>query len=157
MQTLELCFDPRCKHLKIHRHLAADLPPINMVPEAIQQVLVILIANALDAMEATPNPTLSIRTSAPGNPPKFAVIEITDNGTGITTTQCPASSTPSSPPNPSAKDGLRSFNQLYPHPKQAWHHFLQVSPRPGHHVHHPFAPHRPFPRTGSPRNPRWKL
>jgi signal transduction histidine kinase len=54
-----------------------------MVPEAIQQVLVILIVNALDAMESQANPALTIRTSATQNLPRYAVIQITDNGTGI--------------------------------------------------------------------------
>ncbi len=74
-------FDPRCKNLKLSRHLAADLPPVKMVPEAIQQVLVILVVNAIDAMEGKPDPKLSVRTSQVG---RFAVIDISDNGCGIT-------------------------------------------------------------------------
>src|SRR5262249_52893755 len=76
-------FDPRCKRVKIIRKLAADLLPVKMVPEAIQQVLINLISNALDAMEDASNPILTVRTSRSDTPPKFAVIDITDNGTGI--------------------------------------------------------------------------
>jgi signal transduction histidine kinase len=73
--------DPRCKAVKIRRELAADLPPIRMLPDAMQQVLINLIFNAMDAMEGKPEPTLTIRTRAAG---KSAVIEVIDNGHGIT-------------------------------------------------------------------------
>jgi signal transduction histidine kinase len=73
-------FDPRGKGVKINRKLAADLPPVKMVPEAIQQVLINLISNAFDAMEGAADPNLTVRTSRKG---KYAVIDITDTGTGI--------------------------------------------------------------------------
>jgi len=77
-----LQFDPRYKkNVRVEKQLAADLPPVRIVPEAIQQVLINLVMNAIDAMEATPEPVLKIRTFRSG---KFDVIEITDNGHGMT-------------------------------------------------------------------------
>jgi signal transduction histidine kinase len=52
-----------------------------MLPQAIQQVLVNLLRNALDATERTQEPTLNIRTARQDG---WVTIEIADNGPGIT-------------------------------------------------------------------------
>jgi len=50
------------------------------MPQALQQVLVNLLVNALDAMAACESPALLVRTERKDN---WALIDITDNGHGI--------------------------------------------------------------------------
>jgi len=77
-----LAFDPRLKAIRLQQSFADDTGVIPMLPDAIQQVLVNLLRNALDATERTPEPTLSIRTAR--NDDGWITIEIADNGPGIT-------------------------------------------------------------------------
>jgi signal transduction histidine kinase len=76
-----LAFDPRMKRIRLEQTLADDAGAISMLPQSIQQVLVNLIRNALDATESVPHPTLRIRTARDES---AVVIEVADNGTGIT-------------------------------------------------------------------------
>jgi signal transduction histidine kinase len=73
-------FDPRCKRVQIDLSLAPGIPPARMLPEAIQQVFINLVVNALDAMENTENPRLSVRTWLDGD---TCLVEVVDNGPGI--------------------------------------------------------------------------
>jgi two-component system NtrC family sensor kinase len=73
-------FDPRYRGVRVERQLAADLPPVHMMTDAIQQVMLNLFINALDAIEGAKDPTLTIRTESDG---RFCAITIADNGTGI--------------------------------------------------------------------------
>jgi signal transduction histidine kinase len=73
-------FDPRCKRVQIDLSLARDLPPARILPEAIQQVLINLVVNALDAMENVDKPRLIVSTSLDGS---CCVVEVIDNGPGI--------------------------------------------------------------------------
>ncbi len=75
-----LGFDQRLHKVDIQREYDADLGTLHLWPQALQQVLVNLFSNALDAMEPTEQPVLSIRTSRRDD---RCVIEVTDNGTGI--------------------------------------------------------------------------
>jgi signal transduction histidine kinase len=73
-------FDPRYKGVTVQRDFAADLPQISMMTEAIQQVLLNLLINALDAMEGVEEPILTVRTEYDSS---FCSVTIADNGTGI--------------------------------------------------------------------------
>ena len=73
-------FDPRGKGARIERDLAADSPTVHAVPEALQQVVINLAINALDALEGVEGGTLTIRTASAGG---SARIEVIDNGHGI--------------------------------------------------------------------------
>ncbi len=75
-------FDHRIRGVAIERDLDPNVGAQRLIPHAIQQVVVNLILNALDAMEGTAKPTLHIRT---GRNPQGdgCFIEITDNGSGI--------------------------------------------------------------------------
>jgi len=53
---------------------------VSMSPQALQQVLVNLVINALDAMAATERPVLTLRTQRRDG---WCVVEVTDNGHGI--------------------------------------------------------------------------
>lgn len=73
-------FDPRAKPVCIDRQLAADLPPVRMIGQAVQQVVVNLVINALDAVADAPEPCLKIRTHRAG---PWCCIDVVDNGHGI--------------------------------------------------------------------------
>ncbi len=73
-------FDKRLLDVKVERKFSPDTGRISLLPQALQQVLVNLIINALDAMAQTPNPVLKVRTERREG---WCVIEVSDNGTGI--------------------------------------------------------------------------
>ena len=75
-----LSFDKRLAKVKVTTELAPDVGQFTFIPQAIQQVLVNLLVNALDAMAGTENPSLLVRTERKDN---WALIDITDNGHGI--------------------------------------------------------------------------
>lgn len=75
-----LRFDKRMKRTTIVRELAPDLGSIRMLPHALQQVLVNLIANALDATESAAAPSVTVRTFRRDGQ---VIIEVADNGPGI--------------------------------------------------------------------------
>jgi signal transduction histidine kinase len=80
-QALEMVrFDKRLGHVRIVRDYAPDAGSIPMLPQALQQVLINLIINALDAMSSSATPTLRIRTARRGS---WRVVEVSDNGHGI--------------------------------------------------------------------------
>ena len=75
-----LRFDPRLKRVQIVRDYQRDLSPVHVLSEALEQVIVNLVINALDAMEQTPQPRLALRTRRNAD---SCDIEIQDNGHGI--------------------------------------------------------------------------
>jgi PAS domain S-box-containing protein len=67
-------------HVRSETHLAADLSPVLADGKQIQQVLVNLFTNALQAMQPSGGGTLTVR----GQPrPGLVVLEVQDTGTGI--------------------------------------------------------------------------
>lgn len=80
-QAVEMLrFDPRMKQAHVERQFSPDAGALRLVAQAVQQVLVNLIINALDAMEKTPEPRLTIRTSRRDG---WCEVEVADNGPGI--------------------------------------------------------------------------
>jgi signal transduction histidine kinase len=75
-----LSFDPRMKRVRREESFGADAGAVTVLPQALQQVVVNLVRNALDAMEETPHPVLRVRTAREGD---HVVIEVADNGPGI--------------------------------------------------------------------------
>lgn len=78
-----LSFDGRLKRIGVKESFDQDAGAVNMLPQALQQVLVNLIRNALDAMEDKPNAMLHLRTAREDG--RWVTIEIIDNGPGIAT------------------------------------------------------------------------
>jgi C4-dicarboxylate-specific signal transduction histidine kinase len=72
--------DGRAKKLSVDTHLANEVGLAEIRPQAMQQVLVNLMLNALDAMADSPTPRLIVRTSRRED---SYLIEITDSGIGI--------------------------------------------------------------------------
>ena len=80
-QAMEMVrFDPRWAKVHCERVLGADVGTVRVMSQAVQQVLVNLIINALDAMETTPSPRLVIRTTRREG---WCELEVEDNGPGI--------------------------------------------------------------------------
>jgi two-component system sensor kinase FixL len=73
-------FDRRMRDVKVVRDLSQQEGTIYLMPQAIQQVLVNLIFNALDALADVPEPRLAITTRRQDN---WWVVDVKDNGTGI--------------------------------------------------------------------------
>ncbi len=68
---------------EIETSLAEDLPLIEVDPIQIQQVLVNLVSNAIDAMRQTPPDRRKVEISTAGNGENEARLSVRDHGTGI--------------------------------------------------------------------------
>jgi len=73
-------FDSRVKRISIDKHLDPNAGSLSLLPQALQQVLVNLIINAMDAMADVEAPKLTLRTERRDG---WCVIEVADNGHGI--------------------------------------------------------------------------
>lgn len=67
--------------VKLIKETPPDLPEINSDPEALRQVFLNVISNAVDAVEGTENATIWIKTMLKSN--NRVEVAIEDNGTGI--------------------------------------------------------------------------
>jgi len=72
--------DPRWRNVELEKKLSPDAGSLSLAPQVLNQVLVNLSINSLDAMEGMPHAKLTITTSRRD---EWCVIEITDNGHGI--------------------------------------------------------------------------
>jgi PAS domain S-box-containing protein len=70
---------------EVETSLAADLPLIEGDPVQIQQVLVNLVSNALDAMRQTPPDRRKVEISTAGDGDNAVHLSVRDHGTGIRT------------------------------------------------------------------------
>lgn len=75
-----LRFDRRIKPVTLSVELADDAGEIPLLVQPLQQVLVNLIINALDALQDIASPRLTVRTARQGG---WVSIEVRDNGPGI--------------------------------------------------------------------------
>jgi C4-dicarboxylate-specific signal transduction histidine kinase len=73
-------FDKRVKHVQLIRHFSPDAGSVAVVRQALEQVLVNLIINALDAVADVPEPKVIVRTDRRDG---TCYIEVCDNGRGI--------------------------------------------------------------------------
>jgi C4-dicarboxylate-specific signal transduction histidine kinase len=73
-------YDKRVARVKIQTELATDAGAIEVLPQAMEQVLVNLIVNALDAVSGVAEPKVIVRTARRDG---ACSIEVTDNGHGI--------------------------------------------------------------------------
>jgi signal transduction histidine kinase len=70
---------------EIETALAKDLPPVEVDPVQIQQVLVNLVSNAFDAMQQMPPDRRKVEISTAGNGENEVRLSVRDHGTGIRT------------------------------------------------------------------------
>ncbi|MHC4081645.1 MAG: sensor histidine kinase, partial [Planctomycetota bacterium] len=73
-------FDQRTRQVKLERRLDPDACRVEIMPHAIQQVIINLVLNALDAVADVPEPRITVATRPRDS---VCVIEVTDNGRGI--------------------------------------------------------------------------
>jgi C4-dicarboxylate-specific signal transduction histidine kinase len=73
-------FDRRMKTLTVVRQFGDDVADALVMPQALQQVLINLMINALDAMASVTEPKLLVRTRRNG---RWYLIDVVDNGAGI--------------------------------------------------------------------------
>jgi C4-dicarboxylate-specific signal transduction histidine kinase len=63
--------------------IAPDVPPLAVLPHALEQILINLIANALDAVASVPAPLIQVRAQIVTADPRFVAIDVADNGSGV--------------------------------------------------------------------------
>jgi two-component system NtrC family sensor kinase len=80
-QSIEMVrIDSRAKRFGIQADLAPNVGAVLIRPQALQQVLVNLLLNSLDALADVRQPSLVVKTSRSD---RWYVIEVIDNGIGI--------------------------------------------------------------------------
>ncbi|HVY38896.1 MAG TPA: ATP-binding protein [Polyangia bacterium] len=67
----------------LRTRIAPDIPPVAATPASIEQILINLLANALDAVKGSTHPLVQLRALVLAENPRFAVIEVADNGPGV--------------------------------------------------------------------------
>ena len=75
-----VAFDSRVRDVRIERHLAPEADAVQVESHSVEQVVINLVLNALDAMEGATEPRLAVRTGCDG---EWCFIEVSDNGHGI--------------------------------------------------------------------------
>ena len=81
--TSLLDFRLRKARVTLRTQIAPDVPPVAAAPHALEQILINLLANALDAVSGAPAPIVQVRARVMAENPRFASIEVADNGLGI--------------------------------------------------------------------------
>jgi len=73
-------FDQRIRPVEIERRFSPQANDVQVESHAMEQVVINLVLNALDAMEGSREPRLILRTARDGD---GGLIEVSDNGRGI--------------------------------------------------------------------------
>ncbi|MGA2496791.1 MAG: ATP-binding protein [Tepidisphaeraceae bacterium] len=73
-------FDPRFDRIELKTDMPPGLPRVRLMPEAMQQVVLNLLINALDAVENSEHPRIELRTRTLDGK---VLLDISDNGHGI--------------------------------------------------------------------------
>jgi C4-dicarboxylate-specific signal transduction histidine kinase len=71
------------KGTTMRTHVAPDLPPLAVSPHGLEQILINLMANALDAVAGIPSPLIQVRAQRVAHDPRLAEVEVADNGSGV--------------------------------------------------------------------------
>lgn len=72
--------DARCRDINFKIELDSDLPKVKCVPDHINQVMVNLLLNAVDAVEQSKDKMINIKTTHNND---MVIIEVADKGAGI--------------------------------------------------------------------------
>ncbi len=67
----------------LRTHIAPDVPVVAVSAHGLEQVLINLLGNALDAVAGAAKPIVQIRARVVPENPRFAAVEVADNGSGI--------------------------------------------------------------------------
>ncbi len=68
---------------KLRTQIAPDVPMLAATPHALEQILINLLSNAFDAVAGTAQPIVQVRARVQADNPRFAIIEVGDNGGGV--------------------------------------------------------------------------
>jgi two-component system sensor kinase FixL len=80
-QSLDMIrLDHRIRHVDLVMDLAPDVGPVRLVPQSIQQVMVNLVMNAVDALDGVSEPRLAVSTRRDDG---WCIVDVADNGHGI--------------------------------------------------------------------------
>jgi two-component system C4-dicarboxylate transport sensor histidine kinase DctB len=67
----------------LRTQIPPDVPPLAVLPHALEQILINLVSNALDAVAGVPQPIIQVRAQVVAENPRFAAVEVADNGAGV--------------------------------------------------------------------------
>jgi C4-dicarboxylate-specific signal transduction histidine kinase len=67
----------------LRTQIAPDVPMLAAMPHALEQILINLLSNALDAVAGMPSPTIQVRARVLAANPRFAIVDVADNGAGV--------------------------------------------------------------------------
>lgn len=81
--TSLLEFRLRKAGVTLRTQIAPDVPAVATTPHALEQILINLLANALDAVSGAAGPVVQLRARVLAENPRFTSIEVADNGPGI--------------------------------------------------------------------------
>jgi two-component system C4-dicarboxylate transport sensor histidine kinase DctB len=81
--TSLLDFRLRKAGVTLRTQVAPDVPPIAAAPHVLEQILINLLANAVDAVSGGPAPIVQIRARVLPENPRFTSIDVADNGSGV--------------------------------------------------------------------------
>src|SRR4030095_14991866 len=70
----------------LRTQIAPDLPLLVSSAHALEQILINLLGNALDATAGIAHPVVQVRARVLAENPRFAIVEVADNGSGIAKT-----------------------------------------------------------------------
>ena len=84
--TSLLDFRLRKANATLRTQIAPDLPPLVISSHALEQILINLLANALDAVAGIAHPVVQVRARVIAENPRFAIVEVADNGSGVAKT-----------------------------------------------------------------------
>ncbi|HVZ74413.1 MAG TPA: ATP-binding protein [Polyangia bacterium] len=73
----------------LRTQIAPNVPPLVVFPHALEQILINLISNALDAVASVPTPVVQVRAQIVADDPRFVAVEVADNGAGVAKTVRP--------------------------------------------------------------------
>jgi len=79
----ELSPEQRKAAATLRTQIAPDLPPLVISAHAMEQILINLLANALDAVAGIAHPVVQVRARVLAENPRFAIVEVADNGSGV--------------------------------------------------------------------------
>ncbi|HXT96354.1 MAG TPA: ATP-binding protein [Polyangia bacterium] len=81
--TSLLEFRLRKAGVTLRTQIAPDVPAVATTPHALEQILINLLGNALDAVSGAAGPIVQLRARVLPENPRFTSIEVADNGPGI--------------------------------------------------------------------------
>jgi two-component system C4-dicarboxylate transport sensor histidine kinase DctB len=81
--TSLLDFRLRKSGATLRTQIAPDLPPLVISPHAMEQILINLLSNALDAVAGVAQPIVQVRARVQQDNPRFAIVDVADNGPGV--------------------------------------------------------------------------